>query len=62
MTYEEKNQQLLSGIGDYSNSKRKIVRIDRIEIGASGWWITYRVGSPNSAWPPSRLSFIEEAV
>jgi hypothetical protein len=47
MTYEEKNQQLSAELATAPNSKRKIVRIDRIEIGAAGWWITYRVGSPD---------------
>lgn len=47
MTYEEKNQQLSAELAVAPNAKRKIVCIDRIEIGASGWWITYRVGSPD---------------
>ena len=47
MTFEEKNLQLSAELAVAPNVKRKIVHIDRIEIGASGWWITYRVGSPD---------------
>ncbi|MBK8276346.1 MAG: hypothetical protein IPK92_11000 [Nitrospira sp.] len=47
MTFEEKNRQLSAELGIAPNSKRKIVRIDRIEIGGAGWRITYRVGTPN---------------
>ena len=47
MTFEEKNLQLSAELAVAPNVKRKIVQIDRIEIGASGWWITYRVGSPD---------------
>lgn len=47
MTYEEKNLQLSAVLSIAPNSKRKIVRIERIEIAAAGWWITYRVGSPD---------------
>lgn len=42
MTYEEKNSQLSADLAVAPNRKRKIVRIERIEIGASGWLITYR--------------------
>lgn len=47
MTFEEKNLQLSAELGLSPNSKRKIVRIDRIEIGGAGWRITYRVGAPD---------------
>lgn len=47
MSFEDKNLQLSAVLAIPPNSRRKIVRIDRIEIGASGWWITYRVGRPD---------------
>ncbi len=47
MTFEEKNRQLAAEVGVAPHSKRKIVRIDRIEIGGTGWKITYRVGTPD---------------
>ena len=47
MAFEKKNRQLSGELAVAPNSKRNIVRIDRIEIGASGWWITDRVGSPD---------------
>ena len=46
MSFEDKNLQLSAVLAITPNSRRKIVTIDRIEIGASGWWITYRVGKP----------------
>lgn len=46
MSFEEKSMQLSAELALPPNSKRKIVRIDRIEIGASGWWIYYRTGTP----------------
>jgi hypothetical protein len=46
MSFEEKNMQLSAELALPPNSKRKIVRIERIEIGASGWWICYRTGTP----------------
>lgn len=42
MTYEEKNSQLSADLAVAANRKRKIVRIERIEIGATGWQIIYR--------------------
>jgi hypothetical protein len=48
MTYKQKNTQLAAALSSAPNWARKIVQIDRIEIGASGWWITYRVGTPDS--------------
>lgn len=47
MSFEEKNLQLSAILATGPNSRRKIVRIDRVEIGASGWWITYRIGMPD---------------
>jgi hypothetical protein len=44
LSFEDKNLQLSAVLSVAPNSRRKIVRIDRIEVGASGWWITYRVG------------------
>jgi hypothetical protein len=46
MSFEDKNIQLSGELAVPPNSKRKIVRIERIEIGASGWWISYRTGTP----------------
>ena len=45
MTTIEKNMHLLAKLAVGPNANRKIVRIERIEIGASGWWIHYRTGS-----------------
>ncbi len=44
MTIEEKNMHLSAKLAIAPNSKRKIVGIERIEIGAQGWWINYRIG------------------
>ena len=46
MSFEDKNMQLSAELAISPNVKRKIVRIERIEIGASGWWIYYRTGTP----------------
>ena len=46
MTFREKNQQLSAELSLAPNVTRKIVTIDRIEIGGTGWRITYRVGTP----------------
>ena len=46
MSFEDKNMQLSAELAMPPNVKRKIVRIERIEIGASGWWIVYRTGTP----------------
>lgn len=46
MTTREKNMHLSAMLSVTPNTIRKIVRIERIEIGASGWWIYYRTGSP----------------
>jgi len=45
MTITEKNMHLSANLAVAPNANRKIVRIERIEIGGSGWWIHYRVGS-----------------
>jgi len=45
MTAEEKNLHLSAKLAITPLSKRMIVRIDRIEIGASGWWVHYRTVS-----------------
>lgn len=42
MTPEDKNMYLSAKLAIAPYKKMQIVRIDRIEIGASGWWITYR--------------------
>ena len=46
MTMEQKNKHLSAKLAVAPNLTRKIVRIERIEIGGSGWWIHYRTGSP----------------
>ncbi len=46
MTREEKNMQLSDELRVARHARRNIVRIERVEIGASGWWIHYRTGSP----------------
>ena len=46
MSIRDKNMHLSARLAFAPNVNRKIVRIDRIEIGAFGWWITYRVGTP----------------
>jgi hypothetical protein len=45
MTPEGKNMHLSAKLAIAPYKKMQIVRIDRIEIGASGWWITYRTFS-----------------
>lgn len=45
MTPEDKNMHLSAKLTIAPYKKMQIVRIDRIEIGASGWWITYRTFS-----------------
>lgn len=42
MTTEDKNMHLSAKLAIAPYKKMQIVRIYRIEIGASGWWITYR--------------------
>lgn len=44
MTTEEKNLHLSAKLAAGPHVKRLIVTIERLEIGASGWRITYRVG------------------
>ena len=46
MSVEQKNKFLSAKLAVAPNLKRKIIRIERIEIGGSGWWIHYRTGSP----------------
>jgi hypothetical protein len=45
MTITEKNMHLSAKLAVAPHANRKIVRIERIEIGGSGWWIHYRTGS-----------------
>ncbi len=45
MTTEAKNAFLSAKLAVAPYKKMQIVRIDRIEIGASGWRITYRTYS-----------------
>ncbi len=46
MSIREKNMHLSAKLSRGLNANRKIVRIERIEIGASGWWVHYRTGTP----------------
>ncbi|MEM1450801.1 MAG: hypothetical protein AAF957_25335 [Planctomycetota bacterium] len=46
MTIQEKNEFLSAKLATTPNVKRKIVRIERIEIGATGWRVVYRTGTP----------------
>ncbi len=46
MTTDEKNMYLSAKLSLSPYVHMKIVWIERIEIGASGWWIVYRTGSP----------------
>jgi hypothetical protein len=45
MTTREKNMHLSAKLAVAPHANRMIVRIERIEIAASGWWIHYRTGS-----------------
>lgn len=45
MTIEEKNRYLSAKLGVGPLVSRKIVTIDRIEIGGTGWMVHYRTGS-----------------
>ena len=47
MSAEEKNKRLSAKLAVAPLVKRKIVHIERIDIGASGWWVHYRTGSPS---------------
>ena len=46
MTIEEKNKHLGAELAQAPHVRRKIVRVERIEIGGSGWWVFYRTGKP----------------
>jgi hypothetical protein len=46
MTTEEKNRHLAYMLGVAPHYAQNIFRIERVEIGASGWWIDYRTESP----------------
>ncbi len=45
MTTREKNEFLSAKLATAPQVTRKIVRIQRVEIGGSGWWIHYRTGT-----------------
>lgn len=45
MSTEEKNQMLSTELRVHPHDKRNIFRIERVEIGASGWLIHYRARS-----------------
>lgn len=42
MSTVEKNKFLSAQLATAPNRTLNIVRIDRVEIGVAGWWITYR--------------------
>lgn len=46
MDIRDKNLHLAAKLSVAPLVTKKIVRIERIEIGASGWWVRYRVGTP----------------
>lgn len=46
MSTREKNEFLSAKLNLAPHVNRKISSIQRVEIGASGWWIFYRTGSP----------------
>ena len=46
MTKEDKNMHLSAKIAVGPYVRMNIFRIERVEIGASGWMIRYRTGSP----------------
>lgn len=46
MTTREKNAHLSARLSVAPLVQRKIVRIERIEVGGSGWWVHYRTGRP----------------
>ena len=46
MTVRDKNEQLSAELAVAPNVTRKIIQIERIEIGGSGWRIHYRTGTP----------------
>lgn len=46
MMTEEKNLFLSAQLATAPNRSLNIVRIDRVEIGSTGWWITHRIFIP----------------
>ena len=46
MTREEKNKHLAYKIGGAPLCRENIIRIERVAIGAMGWWIYYRTATP----------------
>ena len=46
MTTEEKNMHLSYMLRVVPHARQSIFRIERVEIGATGWWIHYRTGAP----------------
>ena len=44
MTQREKNMHLSAKLGTAPNVTRKIFRVERIEIGGTGWYVHYRTG------------------
>ena len=47
MTTEEKNRHLSYMLGVAPHDVQYIFRIERVEIGATGWWIYYRTELPD---------------
>ena len=47
MTTEEKNRHLSYMLGVAPHDVQNIFRIERVEIGATGWWIYYRTEFPD---------------
>jgi hypothetical protein len=46
MSIADKNMYLSAKLAVAPFRKLKIVKIQRIEIGATGWWIYHRTGKP----------------
>ncbi len=47
MTREEKNGHLAYMLGVAPHHGRNIFRIERVAVGALGWWIHYRTEEPD---------------
>jgi hypothetical protein len=46
MSIRDKNMFLSAKLAVAPYRNMKIVKIQRLEIGATGWWIHYRTGKP----------------
>ncbi len=46
LTTDQKNKELGAALQTRPWVRRKIVSIERVEIGGKGWWVHYRTGRP----------------